>query len=205
MRVLVACEYSGRVREAFAARGHDAWSCDLLETEQQGQHIVGDALEVAYSGEWDLMIAHPPCTYLTNAANGWLYHKDGSKNEERWEALRDGAAFFKALYDAPIPRKCIENPIQSKHAREAHGCGKATQYVQPWMFGHMEQKATGLWLQGLPPLRPTNNVKADMMKLPDNERQRLHYLPPGPDRWKIRSRTFEGIAKAMAAQWSDLK
>lgn len=201
MRILIACEYSGRVREAFAALGHDAWSCDLIDTEQPGQHIIGDALEVAYNGTWDMMIAHPPCTYLTNTANRWLYNKDGSKNIPRWDNMRDAAAFFKALYDAPIPKKVLENPIQNKYGLEMHGCGKATQYVQPWMFGHMEQKATGLWLQGVPKLKPTNDVKSEMMKLSLKERQRLFMLPPSEDRWKIRSRTFEGIALAMADQW----
>lgn len=202
MRILIACEYSGRVREAFSALGHDAWSCDLIDTEQPGQHIIGDALEVAYNGTWDMMIAHPPCTYLTNTANRWLYNKDGSKNIPRWDNMRDAAKFFKALYDAPIPKKVLENPIQNKYGLEMHGCGKATQYVQPWMFGHMEQKATGLWLQGVPKLKPTNDVKSEMMKLSLKERQRLFMLPPSEDRWKIRSRTFEGIALAMADQWS---
>jgi len=115
--------------------------------------------------------------------------------------MREGAEFFKALLDCPIPRKCIENPIQHKYARELIG-KKQTQIVQPWMFGHMEQKATGLWLENLPPLKPTNDVKAEMMLLPKKDRERLHYLPPSPDRWKIRSTTFKGIAEAMATQWN---
>lgn len=201
MKVLIACEYSGRVRDAFRAKGHDAWSCDLLDTEVDGPHIIGDVLPIAYSGDWDLMIAHPPCTYLTNSGTTWLYNKDGTKNEERWQNMREAADFFRALYNAPISKKALENPIQHKHAREAHGCGKATQYVQPWWFGHPEQKATGLWLQNLPPLTKTNEVKAEMMALPDRERQRLFHLPPSEDRWKIRSRTFEGLASAMAEQW----
>jgi hypothetical protein len=200
MKVLVACEYSGRVRDAFIARGHDAISCDLLPTDVAGPHYQGDVFDIINDG-WDLMVAHPPCTYLTNSGSGWLYNKDGSKNEERWENLKDGAEFFKKLCEAPIEKKAIENPIQHKHAVELHGQGKATQYVQPWMFGHMEQKATGLWLYGLPKLKPTNDVKLEMMKLPKNARERLHYLPPSEDRWKLRSMTYPGIADAMAEQW----
>ena len=200
MRVLVACEYSGTVRDAFRARGHDAWSCDILPTDADPSwHIQGDAIEVAYGQDWDLMIAHPPCTYLTNSGVTWL-HKDPT----RWAKLDDAAAFFKRLYDAPIPRKCIENPIMHKYAKERIGGIKQSQVIQPWMFGHMEQKATCLWLQGLPELKPTNNVKEQMMALPDNERQRLHYLPPSADRWKLRSTTFKGIADAMAEQWGAL-
>lgn len=200
MRVLVACEYSGTVRDAFRARGHDAWSCDILPTDADpAWHIQGDAVEVAYGQDWDLMIAHPPCTYLTNSGVTWL-HKDPT----RWTKLDDAAAFFKRLYDAPIERKCIENPIMHKYAKERIGGIKQSQVIQPWMFGHTEQKATCLWLQGLPELKPTNNLKEQMMALPDNERQRLHYLPPSADRWKLRSTTFKGIADAMAEQWGAL-
>ena len=196
MRVLVACEYSGRVRDAFIAQGHDAMSCDLLPTDVVGPHHQGDVFDLDLT-QFDLMVAHPPCTYLTNAGVTWL-HRDPS----RWAKLDEGAAFFKKLLDAPIPRICVENPIMHKYAKERIGGVKQTQVVQPWMFGHMEQKATCLWLKGLPPLTPTNNVKEAMMSLPDNQRQRLHYLPPGPDRWKLRSTTYQGVADAMAAQWS---
>lgn len=196
MRVLVACEYSGRVRDAFIAQGHDAMSCDLLPTDVAGPHHQGDVFDLDLT-QFDLMVAHPPCTYLTNAGVTWL-HRDPS----RWAKLDEGAAFFKKLLDAPIPRICVENPIMHKYAKERIGGVKQTQVVQPWMFGHMEQKATCLWLKGLPPLTPTNNVKEAMMSLPDNQRQRLHYLPPGPDRWKLRSTTYQGVADAMAAQWS---
>ena len=196
MRVLVACEYSGRVRDAFIAKGHDAMSCDLLPTDVVGPHHQGDVFDLDLT-QFDLMVAHPPCTYLTNAGVTWL-HRDPS----RWAKLDEGAAFFKKLLDAPIPRICVENPIMHKYAKERIGGVKQTQVVQPWMFGHMEQKATCLWLKGLPPLTPTNNVKEAMMSLPDNQRQRLHYLPPGPDRWKLRSTTYQGVADAMAAQWS---
>lgn len=197
MKVLVACEYSGRVRDAFIAQGHDAMSCDLLPTDVAGPHHQGDVFDLDLA-QFDLLIAHPPCTYLTNAGVTWL-HRD----PDRWAKLDDGAAFFKRLLDAPIPRICVENPIMHKYAKERIGGVKQSQVVQPWMFGHMEQKATCLWIKGLPPLQPTNNVKAEMMALPDNQRQRLHYLPPSADRWKLRSTTYQGIANAMAAQWSE--
>ena len=195
MKVLVACEYSGRVRDAFRARGHHAVSCDILPTDVAGPHHEGDVRDILGEG-WDLMIAHPPCTYLTNSGVTWL-HKDPS----RWAKLDDGAAFFKMLLAAPIERIAVENPIMHKYAKERIGGIKQSQVIQPWMFGHTEQKATCLWLKNLPLLQPTNNVKEQMMALPDNERQRLHYLPPSADRWKKRSETFQGIADAMAEQW----
>ena len=198
MRVLIACEYSGRVRDAFAAKGHFAMSCDLLPSEAPGHHYQGDVFDII-EYDWDLMIAHPPCTFLTNSGVSWL-HKD----ESRWKDLDDGAEFFKMLLDAPIPRKCLENPIMHKYAKERIGGVKQSQVIQPWMFGHMEQKATCLWLTNLPLLKPTNIVKDEMMKLPKKERERLHYCSPGPDRWRIRSRTFQGIADAMADQWGSL-
>lgn len=198
MRVLVACEYSGKVRDAFRAKGHDAMSCDILPTDVDGPHYQGDVRDIINDG-WDLMVAHPPCTYLTNSGVTWL-HKDPS----RWAKLDEGAAFFKSLLDAPIPRIAVENPIMHKYAKERIGDVKQSQVIQPWMFGHMEQKATCLWLKGLPLLKPTKDVKAEMMALPDNERQRLHYLPPSEDRWKKRSETFQGIADAMAEQWGTL-
>lgn len=200
MKVLVACEFSGTVRRAFAALGHDAWSCDLLPADDgHSNHIQGDAIAAVYSENWDLLIAHPPCTYLTNSGVTWL-HKDPT----RWAKLDEAAAFFKRLLDAPITKIAVENPIMHKYAKERIGGVKQSQVIQPWMFGHTEQKATCLWLKGLPLLQPTNNVKAEMMALPDNERQRLHYLPPSPDRWKLRSKTYDGIAKAMAEQWGKL-
>jgi hypothetical protein len=205
MKVLVACEYSGRVREAFRARGHDAWSCDLLPADDNSPyHIEGDALQHLDAG-WDLLIAHPPCTYLTNAGVCHLWDgKDEYGNREpntgRWNELEKGATFFRAFLDAPIDKIAVENPIMHKYGKELIG-RRQDQCVQPWMFGHMEQKATCLWLKNLPPLIATNNVKAAMMELPKRERQRLHYLSPGPDRWKERSATFQGIADAMAEQW----
>ncbi|UCC87929.1 MAG: hypothetical protein JSV81_01150 [Anaerolineales bacterium] len=198
MKVLVACEYSGRVRDAFIKRGHDAMSCDILPTDVDGPHYQGDVRDILNDG-WDLMIAHPPCTYLTNSGVTWL-HKDPS----RWAKLDEGAAFFKMLLEAPVDRIAVENPIMHKYAKERIGGVKQSQVVQPWMFGHMEQKATCLWLKGLPMLKPTKDVKAEMMALPDSERQRLHYLPPSKDRWKKRSETFQGIADAMAEQWGNL-
>ena len=195
MKVLVACEYSGRVRDAFIRKGHDAMSCDLLPTDASGPHHTGSVLDVLDQG-WDLMIAHPPCTYLTNSGVAWL-HKDAS----RWSLLEEGAAFFKTLLNAPIPKIAVENPIMHKYAKERIGGVKQSQVVQPWMFGHMEQKATCLWLKGLPNLVPTNNVREQMLLLPKNQRERLHYLPPSPDRWKLRSTTYQGIADAMADQW----
>jgi hypothetical protein len=195
MRVLVACEYSGTVRDAFIRAGHYAASCDLLPSDSPlGDHYQCNVMDII-NNDWDLMIAHPPCTYLTNSGVCWL-HKDPS----RWALLDEGAAFFKSLLEAPIPMKCIENPIQHKYAKERIG-RKQNQVVQPWMFGHMEQKATCLWLEGLPLLEPTDNVKAQMLELPKRERERLHYLPPSRDRWKLRSATYKGIAEAMATQW----
>lgn len=195
MRVLIACEYSGKVREAFRKLGHDAWSCDLLPADDNSPyHYQGDIFDIIDQG-WDLMIAHPPCTYLTNAGVSWLYRKEG-----RWEDMREGAEFFKKLLEANIPKIAVENPIMHKYAVEIIG-RRQDQVIQPWMFGHTEQKGTCLWLKGLPLLKPTNDVKEEMMKLTPQQRQRLHYLPPSADRWKIRSETYQGIADAMAEQW----
>lgn len=180
MKVLVACEYSGTVRDAFIRDGHDAWSCDLLPTETPGPHHQCDALEVLDMG-WDLMIAHPPCTHL--AVSGARWFKD--KQTEQQEAL----AFVQMLINAPIKRIAIENPVSIISSR----IRKPDQIIQPWQFGHGETKATCLWLKGLPKLTPTNIV--------DGRVPRVHYEPPSPDRWKNRSRTFKGIAEAMAFQW----
>jgi len=195
MKILVGCEFSGIVRSAFRNKGHNAWSCDLLESEDNSPyHIQEDLLSILNNG-WELAIFHPPCTYLTNAGVCHL-HKDKS----RWDCMREGAVFFKALLDAPIPRIAIENPIMHKYAIEIIG-RRQDQLIQPYMFGHPEKKATCLWLKGLPPLVPTNNVKEEMLLLPKNKQQRLHYLPPSKDRWKLRSMTYPGIAMAMAEQW----
>ena len=196
MRVLVACESSGTVRDAFRARGHDAWSCDISEPDSPSDfHITGDAVPLL-GLDWDLVIAHPPCTYLCNSGVRHL-HSDPS----RWAKMVHGAALFRAFVDAPTPRLCIENPIMHGHAKALIGCGKQDQTVQPWMFGHPETKATCLWLKGLPLLAPTDNVKAEMMRLPASARSRIHHMAPSKDRGKLRSITYPGIASAMASQW----
>ena len=195
MKILVACEYSGTVRDAFAALGHEVTSCDLLPTEKPGKHYQGSVLDIINDG-WDMLIGHPPCTYLTNSGVSWLHRRP-----ERWAQLDDGAAFFKALWDAPIERIALENPIMHKYALERIGGRKQDQVIQPWMFGHKEKKGTGLWLKNLPLLKPTTNLKAETDALPKKEQQRIHMLPPSADRWKLRSTTFQGIADAMAQQW----
>lgn len=197
MKILVACEYSGTVRDAFKKLGHDAWSCDLLQTDKPGNHFNCDVRDVL-SKDWDLLIGHPPCTFLCNSG---VCHLDTDKT--RWKKMEEGARFFKMLWDSPIKKKCIENPIMHKYAKEIIGVSQS-QIIQPYQFGHMETKATCLWLDNLPLLVPTDNVKEEMMKLPKNKRQRLHYLPPSPDRWKLRSLTYQGFADAMAAQWGKL-
>ena len=180
MKVLVACEYSGRVRDAFISRGHDAMSCDLLPTDALGPHYQGDVFDVIDDG-WDLMIAHPPCTHL--AVSGARWFKD--KQQEQANAL----LFVRRLLDSLIPKIALENPISviSSHIR------KPDQIIQPWQYGHGETKATCLWLKNLPKLTPTNIV--------DGREARVHKMPPSADRWKLRSTTFQGIADAMAAQW----
>ncbi len=195
MKVLIACEFSGTVRQAFTDLGHDAISCDILPTDRPGKHYQGDVFDIIDDG-FDMMIAHPPCTYLTNSGVCWL-HKDA----KRWLHLFDGAEFFKKLLDSNIPKKCIENPTMHKYAKRLICDVNQSQVVQPWMFGHKEQKATCLWLHGLPNLTETENVKDEMMLLPKNQRQRLHYLPPSADRSKLRSTTYTGMAYAMASQW----
>ena len=180
MKVLVACEYSGKVRDAFKAKGHDAWSCDLLPTDVEGQHIQGSVLDVLDQG-WDMMIAHPPCTHL--AVSGARWFKD--KQQEQQEALE----FVSALLNAPIDRIALENPISIISTK----IRKPDQIVQPWQHGHGETKATCLWLKGLPKLEPTNVVAG--------RKPRIHMMPPSKDRWKLRSETYSGIAKAMADQW----
>lgn len=208
-RVLVCCEFSGIVREAFARMGHDAWSCDILETEIPGQHIRGDALNCIEAGQWDLVIAHPPCTYLCNSGVRWLYGKKGGstvRDEVRWDAMRDGAEFFRAFFRVYSGPLAVENPIMHRHAAAVVG-DPATlcdlrQTVQPWQFGHTESKATVLWLRGLAPLTETDNVRRAMKALPKSESHRAHLCSPGPERWAMRSRTYPGIADAMAKQWA---
>ena len=181
MKVLVGCEFSGIVRDAFTARGHDAWSCDLLPTEgNPARHLQCDVLEVI-DQNWDLGIFHPPCTHL--AVSGARWFKD--KQKEQAEALE----FVRLLMDAPMPKICLENPVSiiSSQIR------KPDQIIQPWMFGHGETKATCLWLKGLPKLEASETV--------DGRKSRIHLMPQSMDRWKERSRTFQGIANAMAEQW----
>jgi site-specific DNA-cytosine methylase len=185
VRALIACEFSGIVRDAFIAAGHDAWSCDLLPSERRGPHMQGDVRDaVRFGGQWDLMVAHPPCTYL--AVSGARWFKDRRPEQE------DALAFVRLLMDAPIPRIALENPVSVISSR----IRKPDQIIQPWMFGHPETKATCLWLKNLPPLVPTDIV--------DGRKPRVHYASPGPDRWKERSRTLTGIAAAMADQWGSV-
>lgn len=190
MRVLVACEFSGVVRRAFRARGHDAWSCDLLPSEDNGEHYECDVGLVIWSHQWDLMIAHPPCTHLAVSGARWFK----TKRAEQEEAIE----FVEELMEAPIPRIAIENPISVISSR----IRKPDQIIQPWQFGHGEVKATCLWLKNLPKLRPTC-VDAPLFGLHGEAGRtaRVHREPPGPERWKNRSRTYEGIAAAMADQW----
>tara|TARA_R110000765_G_scaffold400900_1_gene496109 strand:+ start:269 stop:916 length:648 start_codon:yes stop_codon:yes gene_type:complete len=199
LKVLVACEYSGRVRQAFRDLGHDAWSCDLLPADDGSEfHIQGDAMDML-NQPWDLIIAHPPCTALTVAGNS-TYGEGQPKYAERLASVEWTVAFWNAC-KAAAPRVCMENPVG---VLRRLGKMHKPQFVQPYEFGHMEQKKTGLFLHGLFDLIPTGNVYAPMMLLPKNQRERLHYLPPSPDRWKIRSTTYQGIADAMAMQWGGL-
>jgi len=182
VRVLVACEFSGIVRDAFASRGHDAWSCDLLPTERPGQHFQCDVRDVLGPGEWDLMVCHPPCTHLAVSGARYFYRK------EREQA--DALEFVRFLLDAPVPRIALENPVSVISTR----IRKPDQIVQPWQFGHGETKAICLWLKGLPLLVPTNVV--------EGREARVHRMPPGPNRWMERSRFYPGVAAAMADQWA---
>lgn len=181
MRVLVACESSGTVRRAFRERGHDAWSCDLLPADDGSEfHIQGDARKALRDG-WDLLIAHPPCTHLSVSGSRWFKEKE--------DVQQDALDFFCRFLCAPIPQIAVENPVSvvSSWIR------KPDQILQPWQFGHGETKATCLWLKNLLPLVPTSIV--------EGREARVHRMPPSPERWKERSKTFDGIARAMAAQW----
>lgn len=182
LQVLVACEYSGRVREAFAKRGWEAWSCDLLESETEGNHYQGP-VEDLICENWNLMICHPPCTHL--AVSGAKHFAEKIASGEQQQALD----FVRMLLDAPIEHIALENPVSIISTK----IRKASQYVQPWQFGHGETKKTGFWLKNLPLLQPTNIVEGREAK--------VHRMPPGPNRWKERSRTYQGIADAMANQW----
>ena|SRR5690554_2770736 len=185
MNVLVACEYSGKVRDAFIRKGHDAISCDLLPTDVPGPHIQGDCVEAIKSRQWDLIIMHPPCTALAVSGNRW-YGRGMPKHQERLDSIRWTVSLFETAQDY-AGKVAMENPVGVLPM-------KPTQYIQPWQFGHGETKKTGLWLHNLPPLEPTNIV--------EGREQRIWKLPPSADRWKIRSETFQGIADGMADQWN---
>jgi hypothetical protein len=195
VRVLVACEFSGTVREAFRALGHDAWSCDLLPSDRPGQHIEGDVLPHLADG-WDLMIAHPPCTYLAVSGLHWNKRVLG-----RAEKTEDALRFVAALLDAPIPRIALENPIGCISTR----IRRPDQVIQPWQFGHDASKATCLWLRGLPALFPTDVLPGGKKARRANQTPSgQNRLGPSPDRWKLRSVTYQGVADAMASQWGAL-
>lgn len=203
MKVLVACEFSGIVRDAFKAKGHNAWSCDLLPTEKPGQHIQGDVLEILGNG-WDLMIAHPPCTYLSGAGLHW-----NKKRQGRQKKTIEAFNFFMNLYNAPINKVCVENPVGyiNSHFRQAN------QIINPYFFGEPQQKRTCLWLKNLPKLywhkentlfekkTAVDKPKPNYVDKSGKKRYFTDKLSPSKDRWKIRSRTFQGIADAMAEQW----
>lgn len=183
MKVLIACEFSGIVRDAFIQKGHDAVSCDIEPSERPGAHITGNVLDLLDDG-WDMMIAHPPCTYLCNSGVRWLHEIPG-----RWELMYSASEFFYKFVESTIHKICIENPIPYGHA-----ClPDYNQIIQPWMFGDGETKATCLWLKNIPELKPTNIVSG--------RKPKVHYESPGPNRQKNRSRTYTGIAGAMAEQW----
>ena len=192
---MVACEFSGTVRDAFIRAGHDAMSCDLLPTESPGPHYQGDVWDIIYDG-WDLMVAHPSCKYLTNAGVRWLHTQPC-----RWDLMRSGAYFFKAFLDVPIEHIAVENPIMHGYAKEIIGC-EQDQTVQPWWFGDKKMKATCWWLKNLRKLEKTN-VVGPPPKDPVERRKwaECHQASPGPDRWKVRSVFYPGMSDACAAQW----
>lgn len=190
-RVLVACEYSGVVRDAFLRAGHEAYSCDIIPGDPPSPfHIQGDVVPLLKE-HWDLIIAHPPCTYLCNSGVRGLHTDPG-----RWELLDEAAKFFRLFLNVDCERVCIENPVMHKHARQRIGGVRRSQVIQPWQFGHGETKATCLWLKNLPRLEPTNIVSG--------REARIHKMGPSPDRGKLRSKTYEGIGEAMAQQWGPL-
>lgn len=204
MRILVACEYSGRVRDAFIALGHDALSCDLLPTDQPGPHYQGSVLDILGDG-WDLLIGHPPCTYLAKSGVQHLWigrKKENGRNEERWQNMLEARAFFLALLTCNIPKIAIENPVPHSYAE----LPPYSQIVQPYYFGEAYQKQTCLWLRGLPLLRRTNTVSKGEQYIGKDGKpngSKWYQLPPSQDRWKHRSTTFQSIADAMASQWGN--
>lgn len=219
MLILVACEYSGVIRDAFRDAGHEAYSCDLRPTEGRPEynqyHYQCDVRQVLdrtqlittpgyATRQWDLLIAHPVCRVLTNSGVHWLVRGGQRINPQRWEDLKEGAAFFKLFLDAPIPRICVENPIMHKYAKELIG-RKQDQSIQPFHHGHTESKSTCLWLKNLPKLKPTKVMPKPECGYWDNQTPSgQNKLGPGPDREKIRSKTYPGIAKAMVEQWGTL-
>ena len=190
MRVLIACEFSGIVRDAFISRGHDAISCDLLPSDRDGPHIMGDVRQVL-TEPWDLVIAHPPCTRLCNSGVRWLHERN------LWQDMREAAQFFLECLGANSPLVAVENPVIHKYARDIIGRGPDFT-CQPWQFGDPAKKRTCFWTRGLPALKPTSNLKAT------DARADVHLMPPSADRWKLRSITYQGIANAMADQWGSL-
>lgn len=201
MRILVACEESQTVCAAFLEldKGHDVWSCDLQESsgEYPERHIQDDVLKHLDDG-WDMMIGHPDCTYLANSGVSWLW-KEKERNEDRWAAMKKGADFFNVLNDADIEQIALENPIPHKYAKLL--IGGYDQLIHPYHFGVAESKATCLWLKNLPPLMHTIDARYAMSKRPKKDAQRIHYMSPGPERSKERSKTFPAIAHEMARQW----
>jgi len=201
MKILVACEYSGIVRDAFAAKGHDTWSCDILPSESKGNHIQDDVLKYL-DKDWDMMIAHPPCTYISNAGARFLYPK-GKLNKDRYKLGLKAKEFFMALYNAPINKICVENPISSK----IFELPKHTQTIQPYQYGHPFSKNTRLWLKNLSLLKPTSNLKEYKPLLPSNTggKKRGHKYTFRNITAKESSKTFKGIATAMADQWTNIQ
>ena len=201
MNVLVACEFSGIVREAFSAKGHNAWSCDIIDTERQGKHIIGDVRNII-DFSWDIMVAHPPCTYLCVTGNKWMAEKYRDRFPDRHQQRTEAINFFMQLINADIDKICIENPvgIMSTHFR------KPDQYIQPYQFGYPTTKKTGLWLKNLHPLKPTNVVECDAPHISKSGKKTSQWyyetIPlPADTRSKARSKTFQGVADAMAEQW----
>ena len=206
-KVLIGCETSGIVREAFIAAGHDAWSCDLLPSDTPtNRHIIGDVRDVM-QGDWDMLaVMHPPCTRLCNSGVRWLSSPPpGRTLEDMWAELDEGAALFSAVWNVPhIPSVAVENPVMHRHAKERiENYEPPAQTVQPWQFGddpmgpNNEKKRTCFWLRNLPPLTPTGSLDGT------TARASVHRASPGKDRWKVRSKFFPGLASAMARQWGD--
>lgn len=208
MRVLIGCEFSGVVRRAFAALGHDAWSCDLLPAaDGSNRHLTGDVREFLHDG-WDLLaVFHPPCTRLCNSGVRWLnVPPPGKTREQMWADLDEGAALFSDLWNAPIERVAVENPVMHRYAKERIiNYQPPAQTVQPWWFGEPAFKGTGLYLRGLPALVPTDRLTPPKPGTDEHKAwSAIHRAPPSADRWAFRSKTFQGIANAMADQWGGL-